>query len=66
MGASFQAPHVAPKQRPMETHHVSLIIFFFVFKYASMTNHTGMYKIKIKRIQKRIIIKMTIVIIKWQ
>ena len=22
MGASFQAPHAAPRQRQMETHHV--------------------------------------------
>ena len=42
MGASFQAPHAAPRQRQMETHHVSLI--YFVFQYAFMTNHTGMYK----------------------
>ena len=48
MGANFQAPHATPRQRPMEAHHVSLIIF--VSQYASMTNHTGMYKIKIKRI----------------
>ena len=50
MGASFQAPHAAPRQRQMEMHHVSLIIL--VFQYASMTNHTGMYKIKVKRIRK--------------
>ena len=43
MGACFQAPHAAPGQRQMEMHHVSLIIF--IFQYASMTNHLGMYKI---------------------
>ena len=48
MGASFQAPHATPRQRQMEMHHVSLIIL--VFQYASVTNHIGMYKIKIKRI----------------
>ena len=48
MGAHFQAPHAAPGQRLMEMHHVSLIMF--VFQYASMTNHTGMYKIKVKQI----------------
>ena len=42
MGASFQAPHAAPGQRQMEMHYVSLIIF--VFQYASITNHLGMYK----------------------
>ena len=46
MGASFQAPHAAPRQRLMEMHHVLLIIF--VFQYASVTNHSGMYKSKIK------------------
>ena len=55
MVASFQAPRAAPGQRPMEKHHVSLVIF--VFQYASMINHTGMYKVKIKRIGKRIIIE---------
>ena len=49
MGASFRAPHAPPGQRLMEMHHVSLIIF--VFQYASMTNHSGMYKSKIKQIQ---------------
>ena len=48
MGASFQAPRSTPRQRQMEMHHVSLIIL--VFQYASMTIHTGMYKIKMKRI----------------
>ena len=43
MGASFQAPRAAPRQRQMETQHISLI--FFVFQYASTTNYTGMYKI---------------------
>ena len=43
MGACFQAPRARPGQRQMEMHHVSLIIF--VFQYASMTNHLGMYKI---------------------
>ena len=43
MGASFQAPRAAPRQRQMEMHHDSLIIF--VFQYASMTDHLGMYKI---------------------
>ena len=37
IGASFQAPRVSPRQRPMEMHHVSLIEV--VFQYASMTNH---------------------------
>ena len=46
MGASFQAPCATPGQRLMEMHHVSLIIF--VFQYASMTNHTGMYKLNNK------------------
>ena len=46
MSASFQAPRAAPGQRLMEMHHVSLIIF--VFPYASVTNHSGMYKSKIK------------------
>ena len=46
MGASFQAPCAAPRQRLMEMHHVSLIIY--VFQYASMTNHTGMYKLNNK------------------
>ena len=44
MGACFQDPLTATRQGQMETHHVSLI-FFFVFQYASMTNHSGMYKI---------------------
>ena len=57
MGASFQAPHATPGQRLIETHHVLLIIF--VFQYASMTNHTGMYK---NECNKR---KMA-VIMKWQ
>ena len=42
---------------------------YFVFGYASMTNHTGMYKIKIKEYDKRriiIIIEMIIVINKQQ
>ena len=43
MGASFQAPCATPRQRQMEMHHDSLIIF--VFQYASMANHTGMYKL---------------------
>ena len=43
MGASFQAPCATPRQRQMEIHHVSFVIF--VFQYASMTNHLGMYKI---------------------
>ena len=43
MGACFQAPHATPGQRQMEMHHVSQIIF--VFQYAFMTNHLGMYKI---------------------
>ena len=65
MGASFQAPCAAPRQRQIEMHHVSLIIF--VFQYASMTNHLGMYKIdKIKEYNKIIIIIMIIVIIKWE
>ena len=46
MGTSFQAPHVTPRQRQMEMHHDSLIIF--IFQYASMTNHTGMYKLNNK------------------
>ena len=46
MGASFQAPCATPRQRQMETQHDSLIIF--VFQYASMTNHTGMYKSECK------------------
>ena len=56
MGASFQAPRATPRQRQMEMHHDSLIIF--VFKYASMTNHTGMYKLnnKIRNVIKIIII----------
>ena len=29
MGASFQAPHAAPRQRQMEMHHDSLIILYF-------------------------------------
>ena len=49
MGASFQAPRAMPRQRQMETHHVSLIIF--VFQYVSMKNNSGMYKIEIKRMQ---------------
>ena len=49
MGASFQARRAAPGQRLMEMHHISLIMF--VFQYASMTNHTGMYKIKVKQIR---------------
>ena len=53
MGASFQAPHAAPRQRLMEMHHVSLIIF--VFQYASMTIHSDMYKIE-NKYDKRIII----------
>ena len=57
MGASFQAPPATPGQRLMEMHHVSLIIF--VFQYASMTNHTGMYK---NECDKRIIR----IIMKWQ
>ena len=36
MGASFQAPHAAPRQRQMEMHHDSLIIVF-IFQYASST-----------------------------
>ena len=47
MGASFQAPHAAPGQRQMETHHVALIIVC-VFQNASTMNHTGMYKIEAK------------------
>ena len=56
MGASFQAPCATPRQRQMETHHDSLIIF--VFQYASMTNHTGMYKLndKIRNVIKRMMI----------
>ena len=46
MGSSFQAPRATPGQRQMEMHHVSLIIF--VFQYASMTNHIGIYKLKLK------------------
>ena len=46
MGASFQAPRATPRQRLMEMHHVLLIMF--VFQCASMTNHMGMYKSKIK------------------
>ena len=53
MGASFQAPRATPGQRLMEMHHVSLIIF--VFQYASMTNHSGMYKIE-KEYDKKVII----------
>ena len=49
MGASFQAPHAAPRQRLMEMHHVSLIIF--VFQYGSMTNHSGMCKSKKERLR---------------
>ena len=48
MGASFQAPLATPGQRLMEMHHASLIIFF-VFQYASTTNHTGMYKNECKK-----------------
>ena len=55
MGVCFQAPHAAPRQRQMEMHHDSLIIF--VFQYASMTNHTGMYKLNNK-------VKITIIAIK--
>ena len=47
MGATFQAPHATPRQRQMEMHHVALIIGC-VFQNASMTNHTGMYKIKVE------------------
>ena len=54
MGASFQAPCATPRQRLMEIHHILLIIF--VFQYASMTNHSGMYKIEKKENDKRIII----------
>ena len=43
MGASFQAPHAAPRQRQMETHHVALIVLC-VFQNASTMDHTGMYK----------------------
>ena len=43
MGASFQAPCAAPRQRQMEMHHVELIVLC-VFQNASMTDHTGMYK----------------------
>ena len=35
MGASFQAPCAAPRQRQMEMHHVALIIVC-VFQNASM------------------------------
>ena len=28
MGASFQAPRATPRQRLMEMHHVSLIMFY--------------------------------------
>ena len=42
MGACFQAPRAAPRQRLMEMHHDSLIIL--IFQDASLTNHTGMYK----------------------
>ena len=42
MGACFQAPCATPRQRLMETHHVSLINL--IFQDALLTNHTGMYK----------------------
>ena len=29
MGAGFQAPHATPRQRQMETHHISLIIVLY-------------------------------------
>ena len=38
MGASFQAPHAAPRQRQMEMHHVALIIVC-VFQNTSTMNH---------------------------
>ena len=44
MGASFQAPHATPGQRLIEMHHVSLIMF--IFQNASLTNHSGMYKLR--------------------
>ena len=47
MGASFQAPCAAPEQGQMETHHLALITVC-VFQNASMTNHTDVYKIKVK------------------
>ena len=62
MSASFQAPHATTRQRLMETHHVSLIIF--VFQCASMTNHSGMYKME--KEYDKIMKKMIIVIIKWK
>ena len=42
MGASFQAPHAAPGQRQMETHHNSLIIVLY-FSVPLQQDYLGMY-----------------------
>ena len=40
MGASFQAPHAAPRQRQMEMHHNSLIIVLY-FSMLLQQDHLG-------------------------
>ena len=64
MGASFQAPRAAPGQRLMETHHVSLILLYFSMLLQQITQVCT--KLKLNEYDKRIIIIMIIVIMKWQ